>query len=102
MASYAVDDHGQMVPRACVHDRLSRLQKIVVALEWRNRQCHATNPWAEASCPRVGGVDEPIGLNHTPVRQQRAYAICAQHGAKNLGMLLHMNAQFFCPPEPLV
>src|SRR5437899_8469222 len=102
MASYTVDDHGQILPRGCVHDRLRRLQKIVVALEWRDRECHATNPWAEASCPGVGCVDEPISLNHSPVCHQRAYAISVQHGAKDLGLLLDVNAQFLCPSEPFV
>src|SRR5947207_3187696 len=47
MASHTVDDHGELVPRGCIHDRLRRLQKIVIALEWRDRECHTANLWAQ-------------------------------------------------------
>src|SRR5713226_5183536 len=102
MASYPVDNHGEVAPCYFIHDSLRRLQKIEVALEWRDRECHATNPWAEASCPGVGCVDEPISLNRSPVCHQCAYVIGMEYGIKNLGLLLHLNAQFFCPSEPFV
>src|SRR5215469_15615323 len=102
MASHAVDGHGELAPRRCIHDRLRRLQKIVVAFEWRNSQCHTANAWTEARCPGVGGVDEPISLNRSPVRHERAYAIGTQHGSQDFGLLLHLHAQFLCPSEPLV
>src|SRR5579884_1617849 len=100
LASYPVDNHGEMIPCCCIHDRLRRLQKIEVALERRDREYHATNAWTEASCPGIGCVDEPIRLYRSPVCHQCTNAISMEHGANNLGLLLDLNAQFFCPSEP--
>src|SRR5581483_1094339 len=81
--------------------RPRRFQKIEIALERRNRQRHATNARAEASRPDVGGIDEPVGLDCSPVRNQRVYTITLGYSLKHLCMLLHLHTQFFCPPETL-
>src|SRR2546421_11100470 len=65
MATNAIDGHGEVMPCLCIHNRLRRLEKIVVALEWRNRQCHATNPWADTGSPGVSCINKPISFNRS-------------------------------------
>src|SRR5579859_753162 len=91
MASDTVHSHRKLVPCRFFHDGLRRLEKIDVALQWRDGKGHTTNSGTEASSPGIGRIHEPVSLNRSLVCYKLLDAVSMEKSALYLSLLLHLH-----------